>query len=76
MRTVEEIVVEIDAAIADSGPSCARHHDAPGREPALALLARLGVNVTPAYPGVRDSRVPVCRPSPSADDTIVMEVIR
>lgn len=62
MRTVEEIVDEIDAAIADSGPSCARHHDAPGREPALVLLARLGATVR--------------RPSPSADDTIVMEVIR
>ncbi|HNP58843.1 hypothetical protein [Gordonia sp. (in: high G+C Gram-positive bacteria)] len=69
MRTVEQVVAEIDAAIAGTGPLSA-HAWAPGREPALELLARLGVAVTPAYPGVRDVA------SPCDADTIVMEVIR
>lgn len=41
MRTVEQVVAEIDAAIAGTGPLSA-HAWAPGREPALELLARLG----------------------------------
>lgn len=55
MRAVEQVI--------------SRHHMAPGREPALELLVRLGVAVTPTISDARDI-------APCDADTIVMEAIR
>ena len=68
MRTVEQVVAEIDAAIAGTGPLSPRLGTRPRTRPRTAGAPGRGRH--PRLPRVRDVA------SPCDADTIVMEVIR